>query len=351
VELRCAALASLLVIALLGPCPAAGSGPGHELREFVTGANAILIAGEDRDLEELVTAIVALARPMVAFREAAESALGGDWRARTPTERDEFTRMFAALLERALVLRLAGAAKIGRGVEMVFGDESITGDVASVRATAIGKDGHDIPLAYRLIRRGPGWAVRDVAIDGVSVIDNYRAQFSKIIREASYPELIGRLRDKMGNTSAPSLGADSGSAPMIDAAPLTASIADGNDVVPVEAAEPRRDIDGVEAQGIVAATAKPSEPSPLASPAEAVPTVAPSGARYWVQVGAFRDVQTATRLAGRLLGDHWSVGIVPGQSLTRVRVGPFTERTEAVSTLRALTLRGFRPFVHEDPSL
>jgi cell division protein FtsN len=227
-----------------------------------------------------------------------------------------------------------------------------------VRATAIGKDGHDIPLAYRLIRRGPGWAVRDVAIDGVSVVDNYRAQFSKIIREASYPELIGRLRDKMGNTSAPSLSAHSGSAPMIDAAPLTSSIADGKDVVPVEAAEPRRDIDGVEAHGIVAAAAKPvaataklSEPSALASPAEAVPTVAPSGARYWVQVGAFRDVQTAARLAGRLLGDHWSVGIVPGQSLTRVRVGPFTERAEAVSTLRALTLRGFRPFVHEDPSL
>jgi hypothetical protein len=136
VDLRHAALASVLVLASLAPRPAAASGPGQELRDFVTQANSILIAGEDRELEEIVTAIVALARPMVAFREAAESALAGDWQARTPIERDEFTRMFAAILERALVLRLAGAAKIGRGVDMSFGDESVAGDVAGRYATS-----------------------------------------------------------------------------------------------------------------------------------------------------------------------------------------------------------------------
>jgi cell division septation protein DedD len=144
-------------------------------------------------------------------------------------------------------------------------------------------------------------------------------------------------------------------------APVALSIPDVKDVIPdvkdvvAEPKEPPRDADAVELREILEATAPTPESSTLASLTEPSPTVAPSvaqsGARYWVQVGAFKNVQTATELASRLLGDYWSVGLVPGQSLTRVRVGPFAHRAEAVFTLRALTLRGFRPFLHEDPSL
>ena len=373
IKLCHAALASLLVLALLPPCSAMASGPGQELRDFVSHANTILIAGEDRDLEDVVGELVALARPMVAFREAAESALGGDWQARTPQERDEFTRVFAALLERALVLRLAGAARIGRGVDMSFGDESITGDLASVRATAIGKDGSEIPLAYRFIKRGAGWAVRDVAIDGVSVIDNYRAQFSRIIREGSYPTLVERLRDKTGNglvsfASAENLVASAPgpvalAIPPASVPPLPGPVAlaiPPASVPPIlsETVEAPGDRDDPATNGeigempeVVEDTSSASQLSIPASPTKPTPRPRLSAPRYWVQVGAFKDVETATQLASRLLGDYWSVGLVPGQSLTRVRVGPFADRAQAVSTLRALSLRGFRPFVHEDPAL
>jgi phospholipid transport system substrate-binding protein len=40
------------------------------------------------------------------------------------------------------------------------------------------------------------WLVYDVVIDGASVVHNYRAQFTSIIRDASYSGLVERMREK-----------------------------------------------------------------------------------------------------------------------------------------------------------
>ena len=407
-----AVLASLLVLAVSGPPAAEATGPAQELRDFVTKVNTILVAGEDRDFEELLTSVVALARPLVAVRHAAESALGGEWQTRTRAEQDEFTSLFATLLERALVFRLAGAAKIGRGVEMSFGEESVVGDLASVRAIAIGKDGQPIPLDYRLVRRGSGWAVRDVVLDGVGIVENYRAQFLKIIRDTSYADLIARLRDKTGAPALPVVMAShAASLPDVIATPPPASPT-ATVSAPETARERRAEPESKEAAPshplrlaslapvptlaptgrataplvAVPVSAPPapvaSAPAPVASvppPVTTVPAPAPitptpvtkavapaasapravatstsavvrSKARYWVQVGAFRDIQMATRMVNQLLDENWSVGMAPGDSLTRVRVGPFVDQAEALSTLQSFVSRGFRPFIHTEPA-
>ena len=69
-----------------------------------------------------------------------------------------------------------------------------------------------------------------------------------------------------------------------------------------------------------------------------------------MQVGAFRDIQMATRMVKQLLSENWSVGMAPGLSLTRVRVGPFADPAEALSTLQTFVGRGFRPFIHAEPA-
>jgi phospholipid transport system substrate-binding protein len=42
-----------------------------------------------------------------------------------------------------------------------------------------------------------GWKVYDVVIEGVSLVSNYRSQFSRIIHESSYAELVRRLKTKV----------------------------------------------------------------------------------------------------------------------------------------------------------
>jgi len=49
----------------------------------------------------------------------------------------------------------------------------------------------------------PARADDDVVVDGVSLVNNYRGQFSKILRNGSYAELIEQLRKKSDKIKAP----------------------------------------------------------------------------------------------------------------------------------------------------
>ena len=56
---------------------------------------------------------------------------------------------------------------------------------------------------YRLVNRGADWRVYDVVVDGVSLVNNYRGQFTKIIRASSYSDLVEQLRKKSDKLKAP----------------------------------------------------------------------------------------------------------------------------------------------------
>jgi len=259
-----------------------------------------------------------------------------------------------------------------------------------------------------------------VTMDGISVVENYRAQLAKILRDTSYPELVDRLRERTAHGSAPPLVVSAPPTTGPSPAPVALSVASVTEIsdtlrrgpdaavrrdapevtmtatladaplpavrvpaapptpplfptyaavaapaptvaraqVPTETARPTETTRPTETARPIE-TARPMVPPPATkTPSAVVASVPASQARpvavpskvlqYWVQVGAFKDVEAATQLVGRLLGAHRSVAIVPGASLTRVRVGPFLDRAEAVSTLQRLILRGFRPFIQTD---
>jgi hypothetical protein len=56
-------------------------------------------------------------------------------------------------------------------------------------------------LNYRLINDTGSWKVYDVVIEGVSLVNNYRSQFSRIINESPYAELVRRLKNKVSELS------------------------------------------------------------------------------------------------------------------------------------------------------
>ena len=67
---------------------------------------------------------------------------------------------------------------------------------AEVR-TVVVRANDRIPLNYRLLQEDGTWKVYDVVIEGVSLVSNYRSQFSRIIHESSYAELVRRLKTKV----------------------------------------------------------------------------------------------------------------------------------------------------------
>ena len=53
-------------------------------------------------------------------------------------------------------------------------------------------------VVYRLWRSGGKWKVYDAVIENVSIVNNYRAQFDRVISKSSYEDLKKMLKDKAG---------------------------------------------------------------------------------------------------------------------------------------------------------
>jgi hypothetical protein len=51
---------------------------------------------------------------------------------------------------------------------------------------------------YKLRRVDGKWKVDDAVVENISIINNYRSQFDRVISSSSYDELVKRLRDKAG---------------------------------------------------------------------------------------------------------------------------------------------------------
>jgi phospholipid transport system substrate-binding protein len=126
------------------------------------------------------------------FGETAKRSLGRHWQARTPAEREEFVQLFSDLLERSYISKI----ELFNGERVNYTGETIDGDVATVRTRLLTKQSTEIPVDYRMLRRGERWLVYDVIIEGVSLIANYRTQFNKIIQTSSYPELIKKMKGR-----------------------------------------------------------------------------------------------------------------------------------------------------------
>ncbi len=184
-------------------CPPVLAGPPTDrLRDFFAEVNTILA---DPTVQERPLEGVPRIRPLVAELSdagaAAAAALGPQWRVRTLAEREEFTDLFAELLERAYVGRLAGIARLSDGMQVLYLDEILAGDEATV-VTALGaRYGRDVVVEYRMANRHGRWFVRDVVLDGVSIVENYYAQFKRLLHQGSYVELVSRLQAKLSEQS------------------------------------------------------------------------------------------------------------------------------------------------------
>ncbi len=127
------------------------------------------------------------------FGEMARRSLATHWRDRTAQEQQEFVGLFTDLLEKSYVDKIENFSD----EKIVYLAEQIEGDSATVKSKVVTKKSGDIPIDYRLLQRDGKWEVYDIIIEGVSLINNYRIQFNKIIRTKSYPELVRLMKVKL----------------------------------------------------------------------------------------------------------------------------------------------------------
>ena len=180
--------AGLLALAVAAPVWAGP--PTDQVRQYTDQVRKIL---EDPALRtsDKRAAVRKVAIEIFDVNETARRALGPHWQARTAGERNEFTLLFADLLERTYISKI----DLYRGERLQYTSEAVDHEFAIVRAKVITNKSVEVPVEARMLKRGEYWLIYDIAIENVSLISNYRTQFDRIIRTASYGELVRRLKE------------------------------------------------------------------------------------------------------------------------------------------------------------
>ena len=145
-----------------------------------------------RKVEDRRAAVRKVANDIFDFTETAKRSLARHWQARTDKEREEFIVLFGDLLERSYISKI----ELYGGEKIQYVGELMDSDVATVRTKLVTKQGTEVPVDYRLLKRGDRWFVYDFSVEGVSLINNYRTQFNKIIQTSSYAELVKKMKTK-----------------------------------------------------------------------------------------------------------------------------------------------------------
>ena len=173
--------------------PALAGPPTDQLRQRV---DEVIKVVDDPALSGKTTerhaAVRKIAEGVFDYPDTAQRALGPHWNARTPQEREEFTQLFADLLDRAYI----GKIDLYQGEKVRYAGETVEGDQATVKTRIVTKRGSEVPIDYRMRFKDGRWLVYDVIIEGVSLISNYRTQFNKVVQTESYPSLVQKFKAK-----------------------------------------------------------------------------------------------------------------------------------------------------------
>ena len=179
-----------VVVSLCSPWRAVAGAPTDQLRDRIERIQKICttvnVRPEDRQ------AAIAAMDDIFDWRAIAQNALRAQWQGRTPEEREEFTRLFAHFF--ALVY--TSKAQMGQAERFEFLGESIEGERAVVRTTTITRYGDKRVVTYRMrLHGGERWKVYEFDVDGMSLIENYGAQFQQIVTRGSYQDLARKLKE------------------------------------------------------------------------------------------------------------------------------------------------------------
>ena len=184
------ALAALVALPL-----AAWATPTDDVKATI---DRVLIIVADPDLKpqartkERRAQIRKTVRERFNFAEMARRGLATHWRDLTPADQQYFVTLFTDLLEKSYLDKLETFSD----EKIFYLGEQVAGDTATVNSKVVTKKNLEIPIDYKLFQRNGRWEVYDFIIEGVSLMENYRARFNKIIRTKSYPELVRLMRVK-----------------------------------------------------------------------------------------------------------------------------------------------------------
>jgi len=187
-------LCCFFLLAGTGSSPAQETTPTEAVRTMLDRVMTVqtdpLLQGKAHRNERRI-AIKKIIEQNFYFDGMSRLALGPYWNKIGKTERAEFERIFTDLFQDSytkLVLDFLKREKI------VYGQKEDGAQGNAVVKTRILRMNEEIPVDYSLVKVEGKWLVQDVAIDGVSIIENYRRSFTRVIQRESFKELLRKMQ-------------------------------------------------------------------------------------------------------------------------------------------------------------
>jgi phospholipid transport system substrate-binding protein len=126
------------------------------------------------------------------FDLMAKDSLGSSYEHLSGGQRQEFTRTFSYLFQDSytrLVLNFLKKENIQYQQELPEGSKARV-------STAIVRTNENIPVTYLMHTAPQGWILYDVNVDGVSILQNYKSQFSQVIRTKGFEFLLNKMQEQ-----------------------------------------------------------------------------------------------------------------------------------------------------------
>ncbi|HSL61789.1 MAG TPA: ABC transporter substrate-binding protein [Desulfotignum sp.] len=188
----------VLTVSLLFSFSVATAGAPSPRDQLQTSIDAILEVLKDPSLQGDANTDVrrqALREKIYArfdFERMSQLSLGRHWRDISPEERQTFVNLFSRLLEDTYVGKIEGYTD----EKVVFLKDQVRDKRAQID-TKIVTDTIEIPIDYRMYETDAGqWMVYDLVVEGVSLVANYRSQFTRMLESDSFDALIRELEQK-----------------------------------------------------------------------------------------------------------------------------------------------------------
>lgn len=189
----------LLAASLLAGCSAVAAEIAPDVLVKNTAQDVLAIIKQDKDIQsgntqKVLELVDAKVLPHFDFSRMAQLAVGRYWPKATPAQRQALVSEFRTLLVRTYSNSLSAYKNQTidyKPLKLQSGATDVT-----VKTVVSQPGGQPIPIDYSLEKTGNAWKVYDVAVDGVSLVTNYRGSFGAEIKNNGIDGLIKTLSDK-----------------------------------------------------------------------------------------------------------------------------------------------------------
>lgn len=192
---RVVAVGLLFLFCILLPAPSRAGGPTEQVRGTVDKVLTLVRSSHPTSKAQMETQraqLVEVIYPRFDFTEMAKRSLGRHWAGRTPDEQREFVTIFAAMLGRSYADNIESYTS----QNVLYTRESEDQSYAEVDTKIVTENRPPLSINYKLQSVNKEWKVYDLVIEDISVVNNYRSQFDRVITRSSFEELVRTMKEK-----------------------------------------------------------------------------------------------------------------------------------------------------------